>query len=390
MTPAYRTTGAAFRPFVRALQLPWSKPQQKNLLTFGTAFCEERRLPLRRLARGLAGPGQTLRAPEKRLRRFFGNPRLDLPGALAALLRFLLPRFGQVPYVPVMLDWTFVAKTHAVLWAQIPYQGRSFPLLCRVYPAPGANQTAAEVALLHELAAAWPVAAPRPLLLADRGFAKQEFLTALTAHGWFFLVRAKSSLVSYDRHGHRFYPESVPPGATTAVPHATALGQTAGSLHVVATTPPDWLPAAGRRANQRWLLVTNLPPEYLPLATRLYRHRMQPEQTHRDSKRGHFVSGFGLGHLRQMRPDRLERLVFCLGLLYAFLHLIAEAHPEGREWLEQRHWGLSRVTYALDLVASLGAQLRRSLLAALREGRWSPRWWVFSEEEPPRPANGER
>lgn len=387
MTPAYRTTQAAFRPFVRALQLPWSKPQHKNLLAFGTAFCQERSLPLRRLARGLAGPGKAQRAPEKRLRRFFGNARLDLPGALAALLRFLLPRFGAVPYVPVMLDWTYVAKTHALLWAQIPYQGRSFPLLCRVYPATVANQTAPELALLQELAAVWPPDAPRPLLLADRGFAKQEFLTTLTTHGWFFLVRAKSSLVSYDREGHRFYPESVPPGETRTVPHATAFGQTAGSVHVVAATPPDWLPAAGRQANRRWLLVTNLPTEYLPVATRLYRHRMQPEQTHRDSKRGHFVSGFGLGHLRQMRPDRVERLVCCLGLLYAFLNLLAEAHREGREWLQRRHWGLSLVTYALDLVASLGAQLRRTLSQALQEGRWRPSWFVVPEAETlPAPA----
>jgi hypothetical protein len=375
MTPAYRTTQTAFRPFIRALQLPWSQPQHQNLLAFGTACCQERSLPLRRLARGLAGPGKTLRAPEKRLRRFFGNPRLDLPGALAALLRFLLPRFGPAPYIPVMLDWTYVAKTHAVLWAQIPYQGRSFPLLGRVYPATTANQTACEVALLQELATAWPTTAPRPLLLADRGFAKQPLLTALAEHGWFFLVRAKSSWVSYNRHGHRFYSESVPPGETTAVPQATALGQPAGSVHLVAATPPDWLPATGRGANRRWLLVTNLPTEYLPVATGLYRHRMQPEQTHRDCKRGHFVSGFALGHLRRMRPDRIERLVFCLGLIYAFLHLVAEAHPEGREWLARRQWGLSRVTYALDLVASLGTQLRRTLVAALREGGWQPAWF---------------
>jgi hypothetical protein len=224
---------SAFRPFLRALQLPWSKPQQGNLLRLSTAFCQERSLPLRRLARGLAGPGKQQRAPEKRLRYFLGSDRLDLPGALAALLSFLLPRFGTVPFVPVMLDWTFVAKTHALLWAQIPYRGRSFPLLCRVYPYAEQNTTAHEQALLQELAAAWPTTAPRPLVLADRGFAKQELLTLLADLGWSFLIRAKASLVGYDAEGSRFYPDQVPEGATRCWPQATVLGQTPGTVHVV-------------------------------------------------------------------------------------------------------------------------------------------------------------
>jgi hypothetical protein len=50
---------------------------------------------------------------------------------LRAYLAFLLPRFGAVAFIPVVLDWTFV-KEHAILWAQIPYRGRSFPLLVAV------------------------------------------------------------------------------------------------------------------------------------------------------------------------------------------------------------------------------------------------------------------
>ena len=370
MTPAYRTTMSAFRPFLRALQLPWTKPQQGNLLRLATAFCQERSLPLRRLARGLAGPGKQQRAPEKRLRRFLGSEKLNLPGALAALLRFLLPRFGSVSHVPVMLDWTFIAKTHALLWAQIPYRGRSFPLLCRVYSYADQNGTVHEQALLRELAAAWPATAPRPLVLADRGFAKQELLALLADLGWSFLIRAKSSLVAYDAQGQRFYPDTVPAGATRCLSQATVLGQLSGTVHVVVHTPRGWT-----RASDRWILVTNLPEAQLPEATRLYRHRMQPEQTHRDSKRGHFVAGFALGHLRKMRPDRLERLDFCLGLGYACLNLLAEAKREAREWLHQRHWGLSLVTYALDLVAQLGPQLRRTIQQALREVRWLPLWF---------------
>jgi hypothetical protein len=369
MTSSYRTTLTAFRRFVKFLDLPWHKPQLGNLVLLGAAFFQERSLPLRRLARGLAGPTRDHRAPDKRLRRFLGNEKLDLSGALAALLTFLLPRFGPVPFVPVMLDWTFVGTTYAVLWAQIPYRGRSFPLLCRVYAYCHLGNTQHEIALLREIAAAWPATSPRPLLLADRGFPKCELLKWLGEAKWFFLIRAKQSLVVRDAAGHRVDLHTNPRDTTRFWTGVTVLGQLAGVVQVVVRT------RTGKKGlATHWILVTNMPTELLSWATRLYRHRMQPEETHRDCKRGHFVGGFALAHLRRLRSDRLERLLFCVGICYAYLNLLAETDRETRKWFQRRHWGLSLITFALDLIHMLEGRLLAVTRAALASVQWLPLW----------------
>jgi len=368
---------SAFRRFVGALKLPWHKPQVENLVRLGTAFFQERSLPLRRLARGLAGPRQAHRYADKRLRRFLGNEKLDLPGALAALLGFLLPRFGPVPFIPVMLDWTFIGTTYAVLWAQIPYRGRSFPLFCRVYTYGELGHTEHEIALLQGLANAWPKAGAQPLLLADRGFPKRELLDWLARREWFFLIRGKRSTVVHDAHGQRFAFHTVPAGSTRFITQGTVLDQLPGAVQVVVRAH-----SGEKGATIRWILLTNMPEALLCWATRLYRHRMQPEQTHRDCKKGHFVAGFGIGHLRRLRQDRLERLLFCVGLSYAFLNLLAETDRETRAWLQRRHWGLSLITFALDLIAFLEARLLKTTRKALAWVRWLPLWLADEGETP--------
>ena len=103
---------------------------------------------------------------DKRLRRFLGNALLyyqALDGALACHLRFLLPRFGAAPFIPVMVDWLFIDKW-AVLWAQIPYAGRALPLCVSVHrkhlKGDEVGRTQAEQQLLTRLRACWPTGGP--------------------------------------------------------------------------------------------------------------------------------------------------------------------------------------------------------------------------------------
>src|SRR5947208_3141959 len=91
---------AAFRIFVKQLSLPWHHYQLTNLVLLGSAFLRRRSLPIRRLARKLAGPGKKHAALDRRFRRFLGNARLDeaaQDAAVAALLQFVLARMGAVP-----------------------------------------------------------------------------------------------------------------------------------------------------------------------------------------------------------------------------------------------------------------------------------------------------
>jgi hypothetical protein len=376
VSACYRSVTGAFQHFVHKLQLRWRKTQRRNLIQFASAVMATRGLPVRRAARASKGPVVAVRYTERRFRRFLGNDRLDLDGGLRALLAFLLPRLGDLAFIPVVFDWTWVSRTHAVLWAQIPYQGRSFPLLASVHPDPEYHATAPELALLERVHAAWPVEAPRPLFLADGGFPKPQLLAWLQEHHWHFLIRGRYDQVVTTRDGERVDPLGVAVGDerywTEVNVFAPQRRRTRQTVNVV---------IAGRRLRRRhrsedshWLLITDLPEALLPQATRLYAHRMQPEQTHRDCKRGHFVSGFALDHLQRLRRDRLERALFCVSLCYAFLVFLAEAERQTRAWFRSRHWGLSLITFALDLLHAGQVEavqaIKRALVCVTLEPLW--------------------
>ena len=365
----------ALRQFLKHLALPWSKPQRGNFLLLATAFLKRRSMPIRRLARSLTGPNPGCRKVDRRLRRFLGNDRLDMPATLSAYLACLLPRFGAVAFIPVALDWTFV-KEHAILWAQIPYRGRSFPLCVAVYAATKADpaetyQTEAEMKLLKTLEDCWPSGAPPPLLLADRGFDKGPLFNWLQSHQWLFLIRAKSQPQCLDQYGTPLPADRLTePGEIRLYPRVRYYAEDLFRLHLVVSG--GWDPKKGEPVE--WRLITNLPETLLPRAPKLYRDRMQPEETHRDCKRGHFVSGFALSHLGRMRRDRLERYLFLLGLIYCFLILVAETDRAGRQWFADRNWGLSLISFALDLLHAPGVKLRLLVQRALEWALLQPQW----------------
>ncbi len=141
-------------------------------------------------------------------------------------------------------------------------------------------------------------------------------------------------------------------------------------LHLVVSA--KFNPAQGDL--REWRLITNLPEERLRRAPRLYRHRMTPEEVHRDTKHGHFLSGFALSHLGRLRHDRFQRLLFMLSLDYGFLVLVAEAERETRAWLCRRHWGLSLSTFALDLLRKAGSSARRLVQRACATVQFNPAW----------------
>jgi hypothetical protein len=262
------------RQFLKQLAPPWTKPQRGNFLLLAQTFLQRRSLPIRRLARTLTGPTCSCRKLDRRLRRFLGSDHLDQPATLKAYLAFLLPRFGPVALVPVVLDWTFV-EGYAILWAQLPYRGRSFPLLVAIYPVAKLDpeetfQTEAEMKLLKTLETCWPTWAPPPLLLADRGFDKGPSLDWLVARRWLFLVRGKRQPLCLDAQGKRVPATRLTePGELLLFPHIRYYGEYLLRLHLVVSGA--WDPKMGQPVE--WRLVTNLPQAVLPRAARWYRDR---------------------------------------------------------------------------------------------------------------------
>lgn len=358
-------------PFVTHLHLPWTRPQLKNFLQVGVAFFRERSLPIRRLARALTGPTREHRHTDKRLRRFLGNEKLDREGALQALLAFLLPRFAAQAYIPVMLDWMHVGTAKAILVLHIPYRGRSLPLWSAVHPWAGnTDMSEQEQEALRALRRAWPKTGPQPLLLADRGFAKSPFLQWLHEEDWQYVIRVRQRTVIRDATGERLDPRAtVGVGAVGLFPHVTYHSEAQIPGHLAVSCQ---LNEQGELSH--WLLLGNLDVSQLRYFPRLYAHRMSPEETHRDYKRGHFVSGFGVSHLGRMKDVRLENLLCCMNLLYALLVLVAETDRETRAWLKKRHWGLSLATFALNLLAAAGRSVRRLIKQALDSVKLEPLW----------------
>jgi hypothetical protein len=380
---------AAFRTYVKHLKLPWHHYQMENLQRLGGAFLERRSLPVRRLARTIAGPGPKHRAADKRLRRFLGNPRLDekaQDAAVACLLRFLLPRLGAVPFIPIMFDWLFVGE-HAILGLQIPYRGRSLPLCFAVHARTLSDdeprQTEAEQQILERLIACWPPEAPPFLLLCDRGFAKGPLLSWLLARRLRFIVRIPRDHHLYDCHGRILNdqgdpaqgswkpgPLHPPLGKARLFPHVTYTQERRLPVHLAVTAKAD--PKSGKR--MEWRLVTNLSVEHLPRVPRLYGQRMSPEETHRDCKRGYAVAGFALCHLGRMRKDRLQRYLLIVALVACFLVLVAETEREAREWLCRRHWGLGLLTMGLEVLHAAGSAANQLARRACASVTLRPLW----------------
>jgi hypothetical protein len=380
---------AAFRTFVKQLNVPWHRYQKANLLLLGAAFLQRRSLPVRRLARALAGPGKAHRACDKRLRRFLGNRRLDeaaQEAAAACLLRFVLARLGAVPFVPVMVDWLFV-DDHAILGLQVPYRGRSLPLGFAVHSRTLSDdeerQTAAEQKLVERLLAYWPDEAPPPVLLCDRGFDKRALLSFLLERKVRFIVRIQTDHHLYDRRGRllndRFDPAlgflrpgrlHPPLGKARLFAHVTYYQQYRLQVHLVVTAKAD--PKTGQR--REWRLVTNLPGQYLRHVPRLYAQRMSPEETHRDLKGGASVAGFALSHLGRMRADRLQRYLLIVALLACFLVLVAETEREAREWLCRKHWGIGLLTMGLELLHAAGTAANQLARRACASVTLQPLW----------------
>lgn len=385
----FASYAAAFRTFVTHLRLPWRKTQRENLIAFGAAVLTAKGLPVKRLARSMVSHPRLVKSQDKRLRRFLGNDRLHLDEGLRAYLRALLPRFGSVPFIPVMLDWTYVGE-RAILWLSIPYRGRSLPLFVTVHERCIAqrvySQTQAEVALLRRVGCCWPDGAPPPLLLADRGFDKgrllewllygtcgkkpEERASAPGSHPWLFLIRSCMAAAITDGKGNRLHPPLTQPGQLCI--HANVTYHLSGQfkLHLVVRSRV----AEESGTASTWYLITNLPAAELRRAPRLYALRMQPEQTYRDAKRGYIVAGFGLHGLERLRRDRLERLLFLFGLVYGFLILIAESEKTLREELLSKHFRLALSTYALDILRQVPRLARRIARHACASTRFEALW----------------
>jgi DDE family transposase len=335
----------AWYPRVRAAvaaALPFLAPTQAaNLALLVSALLARRTLCLTELARAYPTPA-TRRVPApkhdllhrlKRLWRFLGNERVDPLAVQAALIPHAVARLARGGRLGLAIDWTLFDAAlpsgrvvrYQVLRVAVPCRGRAVPLLQVAYdrdrlPA-DSGQNQLEEAALWAVVAALP-AGTRPVVLADRGFARAPFLAALQGRGLDFVVRVKKGTWLTEADGRRWKlgEEGLArgqvrwaPGVRYALPRD---GRPGPRLNVALC----WRVARGRRgrkpAGEPWYLATSLGSA--GRAVCWYWRRGWIEQSFRDAKHR-----FGLDRVRVGCPLRLSRLLAALTLAAAWLALAA-------------------------------------------------------------------
>jgi len=125
----------------------------------------------------------------KRLWRFVNNERVDAMEVQLALLPHTIARLSYPRLLGLAIDWTMFNVVvpsgerirYQVLRIAIPRRGRALPLLQLAYDRdelPAKSQNQLEQAALLAVVRALPLGV-RPIILADRGFARATFFAWL-------------------------------------------------------------------------------------------------------------------------------------------------------------------------------------------------------------------
>jgi hypothetical protein len=373
----------AWYPRVRAAvtaALPSLLPTQAaNLALLVSALLAKRTLCLSELARAYPTPAaRRVPAPKhdllhrlKRLWRFLGNERVDALAVQCAAIPHAVARLGGGGRLGLAVDWTMFDATlpsgrrmrYQVLRIAVPCRGRAVPLLQLAYdrdrlPADRSQNQLEEDALWAVVAALPP--GVRPVVLADRGFARATFLAALGQRGLDYVVRIDKGTCLTEPGGRRWKlgEEGLRPGQVRWAP-GVRYGLHHGrprdlELNVALCWRVAKCRARREPPQEPWYLATSLGTAGRAVAW--YWRRGWIEQSFKDAK-----SRFGLARARVGCPERLARLLAALTLALAWLTLAAlpAALPPGWHAHVAQRGRASLVALALALLDE-----RRDLPAA--------------------------
>jgi hypothetical protein len=328
--------------FVQHLAPTWRVTQQRNLAQLVGALLERPSLCLCELARAYPRADRPLHGRLKRLQRFLDNPRLD---ELALALRWLILsyRFGTDPpdqptahpLLPILVDTTYF-EPFAALIAAVACGGRALPIALTTYhrrqlraclppraswptahaapaaPSPPAaalprsfrSQNLIEQELF-DLIAQLCTPGVRPVLVADRGFARASLFQYLHDQERDFVIRFDADTWV------QLHPDD--PGQPAKVALALQPGErrwvVGGTYHQQEQVPVNLLAVWEVGQEEPWYLATSL--ERADWTELCYRWRMRIESSNRDEKTGVLLRQGGDAHaLRSVL--HLQRLLLAL------------------------------------------------------------------------------
>jgi hypothetical protein len=251
---------------------------------------------------------------------------------------------------------------YQVLRIAVPRRGRALPLLQVAYdrdalPA-GQSQNQLEEAALLAVIQALPVGV-RPVLLADRGFARAPFLAWLQAHHLDYVVRINRGTCLTDQQGRRWKlgEEALAPGDLLWWPNMRFGLYHGRPRDLTLQVALSWqLPRHRLRVphhplpEEPWYLATSLPTAHQAVAW--YQQRWWIEERFKDRK-----SRFRLKDVQVSTPQRLSRLLMALTIALCWLAFLVFAQPGAFSPQRQAalaQWGrVSFLKTALESLATL-------------------------------------
>jgi len=353
--------------------------QTINLALLVSAILAKHTLILSQLARAYPTPEER-RAEDpkhnllhrlKRLWRFLNNERVDDLAVQVALIPYPVDRLGRPRWLGLAIDWTMFDTVtpsgkrvrYQVLRIAVPRRGRALPLLQVAYdrdnlPAPKSQNRLEEEALLAVVQAL--PSSVRPVILADRGFARANFFAFLEAHGLDYVVRIDKGTCMTETHGRRWKlgEEGTRRGEIRWSPNIRYALYHGRPSDLLINVAPCWrLPSHQLRNPRRkepkepWYLATSLGNAGNAIAW--YQQRGWIKQSFKDSK-----SRFALDAVQVGTPDRLTRLLVAMTIALSWLTLAAlpEIGALPRAWHTDiaQSGRVSLISLALELLDHLG------------------------------------
>jgi hypothetical protein len=286
----------------------------------------------------------------KRLSRFLANTRVDPLAVQIALLPYTLARLHPLYRIGLCIDWTyFDGPTFRIQMLKIGLarQGRVIPLLQLAYdrdhlPA-DQSQNQIEETALEAVLAALPKRC-RPVILADRGFARSEFFQWLSERHLDFVIRFRKGTCVTDPDGQR---HKVGVDLTLKLGEQRWLGRVRWALYhdrpsdIWLNVGCSWLKSASAAARKEavvpeepWYLATTL--SNIELAVMWYKRRFWIEESFRDDK-----SQLLLDKVRVESTLALNHLLMALTIAACWLCLIADP----KVGVLPENWNASVVTW---------------------------------------------
>ena len=242
-----------------------------------------------------------------RLRRFLRNRAIRVETYYEPLLAPLWQALAGKE-VWLMMDTTQAGAGHRALVLSLGYRGRTLPLAWSVHAGTRGNVSVnAQLALLERIYQRLPLGTT-VTLLADSGFDSSDLPIWLQARGWHFVIRQKRRA-------------TVRPVGQSAwlrlgdVPLQEGETKSLGWSFLSKTSPygPVWVVLHWKKgADDPWLLASTDGDTHRVL--RLYGKRTRIEAMYGDMK----ARGFDLEHTRLRQPDRIERLMLAIAILYLY------------------------------------------------------------------------